>query len=92
MIIIVLSNKCSFVLLFDYIVYNILSDWVLLTEEKRRCLMFEQFTEFMVNTWLFVLAILLRIAKRNLQLAGIALLNLALEVNETTLWFGRRQL
>ena len=46
----------------------------------------------MANTWIFVLAILIGIAKRNVQLAGIALLNLTLEVNETTWWFGRRQL
>lgn len=46
----------------------------------------------MANTWIFVLAILIGIAKRNVQLAGIALLNLTLEVNETTRWFGRRQL
>ena len=54
--------------------------------------MFEQFTEIYGSHLAFCLAILIGIAKRNLQLAGITLLNLTLEVNETTRWFGGRQL
>lgn len=79
-IIIVLPNKCSLVLLFDYVVDNISYDWVLLTEQVEDTWCLSNLLKFMVNTWLFVLAILIGIAKRNLQLAWIALLDFTQEV------------
>lgn len=82
---------CGLVLLFDYIVDKIPYDWVLLTEQIEDAWCLSNLLKFMVNTCFFVLVVLIGIAKRNLQLAGIALLDLTQEVNETALCFGRQR-